>query len=325
MKRAPLTLLVALLLTLPLLVVSGSPATAMPDGTAPPELLDQADVRRERHLHPLDARRLPHQPTSQGLRRAPARRPASAMMSAPTEGRGVSQQSVPVIAVAVDAASVERPVIDAWAREQDPTITVVLDAVTGAGEGLGTTLAWYRRRPRHARPRGVAAPRSSGATAPTSFASFGPARDPQAAGHLALTQADGSLPPPSRHGASRPCSATCASAITTPPARQHHRPATRATPRRSRRSYADRPWSPSSARSAPRSATATRCPTPSARRSWLARSSATRSPRSRPEIGLTRDEGLEKAEECLDDLVSVQSRAAVDMFYAMMEPLHSST
>ena len=43
------------------------------------------------------------------------------------------------------------------------------------------------------------------------------------------------------------------------------------------------------------------------------------------EMGLTLDEGLEKAEECLDELVAVQSRAAVDMFYAMMEPLHSST
>ena len=42
-------------------------------------------------------------------------------------------------------------------------------------------------------------------------------------------------------------------------------------------------------------------------------------------MGLTLDEGLEKAEECLDELVAVQSRAAVDMFYAMMEPLHSST
>ena len=43
------------------------------------------------------------------------------------------------------------------------------------------------------------------------------------------------------------------------------------------------------------------------------------------EMGLTLDEGLEKAEECLDELVAVQSRAAVDMFYAMMGPLHSST
>ena len=43
------------------------------------------------------------------------------------------------------------------------------------------------------------------------------------------------------------------------------------------------------------------------------------------EMGLTVDEGLEKAEECLDELVAVQSRAAVDMFYAMMGPLHSST
>jgi glycerol-3-phosphate O-acyltransferase len=42
-------------------------------------------------------------------------------------------------------------------------------------------------------------------------------------------------------------------------------------------------------------------------------------------MGLTRDEALEKAGECLDELVAVQSRAAVDLFYAMMEPLHSST
>ena len=51
--------------------------------------------------------------------------------------------SVPIIAVAVDAASVERPVIDAWASEQDPPVTVVLDAVTGAGDGLGAALAAY--------------------------------------------------------------------------------------------------------------------------------------------------------------------------------------
>jgi len=50
---------------------------------------------------------------------------------------------VPVIAVAVEAASVERPVIDAWAAEQDPPIEAVLDAVTGTGEGLGPALATY--------------------------------------------------------------------------------------------------------------------------------------------------------------------------------------
>ena len=54
-----------------------------------------------------------------------------------------SDTSVPIIAVAVDAASVERPVIDAWASEQDPPVSVVLDAVTGAGDGLGAALAAY--------------------------------------------------------------------------------------------------------------------------------------------------------------------------------------
>ena len=43
------------------------------------------------------------------------------------------------------------------------------------------------------------------------------------------------------------------------------------------------------------------------------------------EMGLTADEGIDRAEECLDELVAVQSRAAVDMFYAMMSPLHAST
>ena len=55
----------------------------------------------------------------------------------------VSPDPVPVIAVAVEAASVERPVIDAWAREQDPPVAAVLDAVTGTGEGLGAALASY--------------------------------------------------------------------------------------------------------------------------------------------------------------------------------------
>ena len=50
---------------------------------------------------------------------------------------------MPVIAVAVEAASVERPVIDAWAAEQDPPVEVVLDAVSGTGEGLGAALAAY--------------------------------------------------------------------------------------------------------------------------------------------------------------------------------------
>ena len=53
----------------------------------------------------------------------------------------MSPDPVPVIAVAVEAASVERPVIDAWAAEQDPPVEAVLDAVTGTGEGLGAALA----------------------------------------------------------------------------------------------------------------------------------------------------------------------------------------
>ena len=87
------------------------------------------------------------------------------MMSAPTEGRGVSQLSVPVIAVAVDAASVERPVIDAWAREQDPPVAAVLDAVSGPV--TGSAPRWRRTTRRSSCPSGWrGCPRSSGAAAP---------------------------------------------------------------------------------------------------------------------------------------------------------------
>ncbi|MDO5502738.1 MAG: glycerol-3-phosphate 1-O-acyltransferase [Actinomycetia bacterium] len=43
------------------------------------------------------------------------------------------------------------------------------------------------------------------------------------------------------------------------------------------------------------------------------------------EIGISEKEALERASEALGELVAVQSRAAVDMFQAIMDPLHSST
>lgn len=43
------------------------------------------------------------------------------------------------------------------------------------------------------------------------------------------------------------------------------------------------------------------------------------------DTGITEKEALERAEAALDELVAVQSRAAVDLFQALMDPLHSST
>ena len=43
------------------------------------------------------------------------------------------------------------------------------------------------------------------------------------------------------------------------------------------------------------------------------------------ETGISEKEAIERAHEALDELVAVQSRAAVDLFQALMDPLHSST
>src|SRR3954471_7009241 len=58
-------------------------------------------------------------------------------------GVNPDQLSIPVIAVALIEAAVERPVIDAWAREQEPRVSAVLDAAIGTGKGLGAALATY--------------------------------------------------------------------------------------------------------------------------------------------------------------------------------------
>ncbi len=103
---------------------------------------------------------------------------------------------VPVIAVAVDAASVERPVIDAWAREQDPPVAAVLDAVTGTGEGLGAALASYDEAllvP--VRVAWLPTRRAAGRHVPAVGAR--PPRDAEAPGDVALPPADRALPRPS--------------------------------------------------------------------------------------------------------------------------------
>ena len=247
------------------------------------------------------------------------------MMSAPTEGRGVSQQSVPVIAVAVDAASVERPVIDAWAREQDPPIAVVLDAVTGAGEGLGAALASYDEA-------------------------------------LVVPVRVAWLPPVERRNGTSRLSELALLATPKRPATWLSRRLTALSPHR-RRVMAGEPALLSDLRKRYHDTSGTPAPStgdetdPEAFAAFVRRSAVVTLEREEraeignrykvphavseeilarkefrdeiaevsAEMGLTRDEGLEKAEECLDELVSVQSRAAVDMFYAMMEPLHSST
>lgn len=43
------------------------------------------------------------------------------------------------------------------------------------------------------------------------------------------------------------------------------------------------------------------------------------------ELKITPAKARKRAEQCLDELVAIQTRAGVDMFYALMEPLHSRT
>ncbi len=229
--------------------------------------------------------------------------------------------SVPLVAVAVEAASVERPVIDQWAREQDPAVAVVLDAVTGTGEGLGPALASYDDA-------------------------------------LVMPVRVAWLPPVERRNGTSRLNELALLATPKRPATWLSRKLTALSPHR-RRVIAGEPALLSDLRKRyhDTSGTSSDETDPEAFAAFVRRSAVVTLEREEraeignrykvphavseeilarkefrdeigevsAEMGLTLDEGLEKAEECLDELVSVQSRAAVDMFYAMMGPLHSST
>jgi glycerol-3-phosphate O-acyltransferase len=235
----------------------------------------------------------------------------------------VSEPS-PVIAVAVDAASVERPVIDEWAREQDPPVTVVLDAVTGTGDGLGAALASYDDAlvvpvrvawlPTVERSKGssriselalLATPKRPATWLSRRLAALSPGRRRVLAGEPATlselrkrfretTGVDGD--------ASDEADLDAFGAFV-------RRSAVVTLERDERAEIGNRYKVPHAVSEEIL-----------ARKEFRDEIAAVAG-----EMGLTFDEGLEKAEECLDELVAVQSRAAVDMFYAMMEPLHSST
>ena len=236
----------------------------------------------------------------------------------------MTRVSVPVVAVAVDAASVERPVIEQWARGQDPAVAVVLDAVTGAGDGLGAALASYDEAlvvpvrvawlPAVERRAGtsrlselalLATPKRPATWLSRRLTALSPNRRRVLTGEPALlselrkrfldmTGAAGDAGDegdPEAFGAF-----VRRSAVVT-------------LERAERAEIGNRYKVPH--------AVSEEILTRKEFRDEIAGVAA--------EMGLTLDEGLEKAEECLDELVAVQSRAAVDMFYAMMEPLHSST
>jgi glycerol-3-phosphate O-acyltransferase len=236
---------------------------------------------------------------------------------------GVSELSVPVVAVAVDAASVERPVIEAWADEQDPPITVVLDAVTGTGEGLGAALEAYDDAlvipvrvawlPPLERRQGtsrlselalLATPKRPATWLSRRLTALSPGRRRVLAGEPALlselrkrfleaTGAD--------HGSAGSDAEAFGAFV--------RRSAVVTLERDERAEIGNRYKVPHAVSEEIL-----------ARKEFRDEIAAVAG-----EMGLTLDEGLERAEECLDELVSVQSRAAVDMFYAMMGPLHSST
>jgi glycerol-3-phosphate O-acyltransferase len=228
------------------------------------------------------------------------------------------EASVPVIAVAVDAASVERPVIEAWAREHDPEVSEVLDAVNGTGAGLGAALAAYdealvvpvrvawlptvERRPGMSRLSELAllaTPKRPATWVSRRLAALSPGRRRVIDGEPALlselrkrfTDTSGDATDPESFGAF-----VRRSAVVT-------------LEREERAEIGNRYKVPH--------AVSEEILARKEFRDEIAGVAA--------EMGLTAVEGIEKAEECLDELVAVQSRAAVDMFYAMMEPLHSST
>jgi glycerol-3-phosphate O-acyltransferase len=236
----------------------------------------------------------------------------------------MTRVSVPVVAVAVEAASVERPVIDQWAREQDPPVTAVLDAVTGSGEGLGAALASYDEAlvvpvrvawmPTVERQAGtsrlselalLATPKRPATWLSRRLAALSPSRRRVLTGEPALlsdlrkryvdtTGTDGAT--------DEDLDAEAFGAFV-------RRSAVVTLEREERGKIGNRYKVPHAVSEEIL-----------ARKEFRDKIGSVAA-----EMGLTLDEGLEKAEECLDELVAVQSRAAVDMFYAMMEPLHSST
>ena len=237
----------------------------------------------------------------------------------------MSQLSVPVIAVAVDAASVERPVIDAWAREQDPPVAAVLDAVSGLGDGLGAALASYDEAlvvpvrvawlPAVERRSGtsriselalLATPKRPATWLSRRLAALSPNRRRVLAGEPALLS---ELRKRYLDTSGAPAPSTGDEADAEAFAAFVRRSAVVTLEREERAEIGNRYKVPH--------AVSEEILARKEFRDEIAAVSA--------EMGLTLDEGLEKAEECLDELVAVQSRAAVDMFYAMMEPLHSST
>ena len=227
-----------------------------------------------------------------------------------------------MIAVAVDAASVERPVIDAWAREQDPPVAAVLDAVTGTGEGLGAALASYDEAllvpvrvawlPTLERQAGtsrlselalLATPKRPATWLSRRLTALSPARRRVLAGEPAMLSnlRKRFLDTTGASGADEDDAEALGAFV--------RRSAVVTLEREERAEIGNRYKVPH--------AVSEEILARKEFRDEVARVSA--------EMGLTADEGIDRAEECLDELVAVQSRAAVDMFYAMMSPLHAST
>ena len=227
------------------------------------------------------------------------------------------RRDVPVIAVAVESSSVERPVIDTWSRDAQPPVTAVLDANQGLGAALASydealvipvRVAWLPTVSRGATTSRLselallATPKRPATWLSRRLASLSPSRRRVLTGEPAtLSELRKRFAETVGGDAEDPDHEAFGAFV--------RRSAVVTLEREERAEIGNRYKVPH--------AVSEEILARKEFRDEIAEVSA--------EMGLTPHEGLEKAEECLDELVAVQSRAAVDMFYAMMEPLHSNT
>ncbi len=227
------------------------------------------------------------------------------------------RKDVPVIAVAVESSSVERPVIDTWSRDAQPPVTAVLDADQGLGAALASydealvvpvRVAWLPTVSRGATTSRLselallATPKRPATWLSRRLAALSPSRRRVLTGEPAtLSELRKRFAETVGGDAEDPDHDAFGAFV--------RRSAVVTLEREERAEIGNRYKVPH--------AVSEEILARKEFRDDIAEVSG--------EMGLTLDEGLAKAEECLDELVAVQSRAAVDMFYAMMEPLHSST
>jgi len=224
--------------------------------------------------------------------------------------------AVPVVAVAVDADADERPAIDSWAETQDPAVADVLDAPSGSGEGLASSLRAYDEA--LLVPVRVAwLPAVDRRTRQSRLSELAMLATPQRPASWIARQITARSPERRRVLSGEPALLSdlrrrFAATVHDPDDDQAfgsfvHRTALVTLERAERALIGNRykiPHLVSEEILAGRDF-----------RDQIAQIAA--------EEGLTAAEGMARAEECLDELVAVQSRAGVDLFYSLVEPLHS--